>query len=42
MSCAEGVKHELKWDPCETHGIMILEGNPWYMDKRYGCNPRNK
>ena len=32
---------ELKWGSHETHGIMPLEENPKWVDKRIRCNPLN-
>ena len=33
---------ELKWVSHETNGIMPLEENPKWMDKRIRCNPLNQ
>ena len=33
---------ELKWGSHVTHGIMPLEGNLKWLDKRIRCNPLNQ
>ena len=33
---------KLKWGSCMTHGIMPLEGNLMWLDKRIRCNPLNQ
>ena len=33
---------ELKWSSHVTHGIMPLEGNFKWLDKRIRCNPLNQ
>ena len=42
MSSVDAVKLELKWGSHVTHGIMPLEGNLKWLDKRIRCNPPNK
>ena len=42
VSSAYAVKHELKWGSLVTHGIMPLEGNLKWLDKRIRCNLLNQ
>ena len=42
MSSYGGVKLELKRGSHVTHGIMPLEGNLKWLDKRIRCNPLNQ
>ena len=42
MSSADVVKLELKWGSHVKHGIMPLEGNLKWLDKRIRCNLLNQ
>ena len=42
MSSYGIVKLELKWGSHVTLGIMSLEGNLKWLDKRIRCNPLNQ
>ena len=39
MSSADAVKLDVKWGSLVTHGMMPLEGNLEWLDKRIRCNP---
>ena len=42
VSSADVVKLEVKWGSLVTHGMMPLEGNLKWLDKRIRCNPLNQ
>ena len=39
---ADAFKLEVKWGSLVTHGMMPLEGNLKWLDKRIRCNPLNQ
>ena len=42
VSSADAVKLDVKWGSLVTHGMMPLEGNLKWLDKRIRCNPLNQ
>ena len=42
VSSADAVKLEVKWGSLVTHGMMPLERNLKWLDKKIRCNPLNQ